>query len=390
MRILPLASSLITHMWKALQSGLSAIAGTQEPEYGPDAIHPVADSFRATTSADLAFQLPAGTNVETMTFYFSTDTHAGFFQIIHSNVMDLTVTAQMTFKVFDLDEKTGKAGEESIWRSVKLEDFEIVNGHDFHAKNLTVTLQDDNSYLMKATCDNFAKVELKFSRVGDGIIFGQDGKTLYGDDVNEPWGSMRHVFWPRCTTDGHIEILKETANGVFEQERKIVIEGRGMYVMALQGMKPHHAAATWDFLNYQSDNYSAVVMEFTTPPSYATTKVSLGMVVDKDGKVIVASKNLKTKHLNERHDEESGWEVPQKITYDFDDSKVQIGGNLNNLIEKVDVMAELPGFVKSIASAASGTKPYIYQFGNWMELDVGGEEKEKGWAYSESTFISAI
>lgn len=380
-------------MWKALQSGLSAIAGTVEPEYGPDAIHPVKDTFRATTSADFNFQNPTGTNVETMTFYFSTKTHSGFFQILHSNVMDIQITAQMNFKIFDLDKETGKAGEEMIWRSIKLEDFEIVNGHDFKAKNVTVTLENDNTYHIKSTFDSESKVDLKFIRVGDGVIFGENGTTLYGDDIEDPWGSMRHSFWPRCKTEGHIEILKavdpEADKLTYESERKIEINDLGMYVMALQGMKPHHAAATWDFLNYQSENYSAVIMEFTTPISYARTKVSVGMVLNSDGKVIVATKNIDTKHLNERHDEESGWEVPQAISYDFD-GKVQVKGELKNLIERVDVMAEIPGFVKSIASAASGTKPYIFQFGNWFEIDVNGSQKETGWSYSESTFISAI
>lgn len=379
-------------MWKALQSGLSAIAGTVEPEYGPGAIHPVADSYKATTAADFDFRNPSGTNVETMTFYFSTETHSGFFQILHSNVMDLQITAQMNFKIFDLNKDTGKAGEEMIWRSIKLEDFEIVNGHDFKAKGVSVTMEGDNVYVIKSTFDNESKVDLKFTRIGDGVVFGDHGMTLYGEDVSEPWGSMRHAFWPRCHTEGHIEILKavdqEAEEVVYQQERKIEINYLGMYVMALQGMKPHHAAATWDFLNYQSDKFSAVVMEFTTPPSYGKTKVSVGMVVDATGKVIVASKNITTKHLDNKLDETSGWDVPQAISYDFN-GVVQVEGKLTNLIERVDVMAEIPGFVKSIATAASGTKPYIYQFGNWFEICAEGQ-KETGWAYSESTFISAI
>jgi hypothetical protein len=31
------------------------------------------------------------------------------------------------------------------------------------------------------------------------------------------------------------------------------------------------------------------------------------------------------------------------------------------LIEKVDVMAEIPGFVKAVVSYVAGAKPYIYQ-----------------------------
>lgn len=55
-----------------------------------------------------------------------------------------------------------------------------------------------------------------------------------------------------------------------------------MFVMALQGMKPHHAAKSWNFMNFQSSNYAAVQMEFTTPKSYANTKVNIGIVTDNE------------------------------------------------------------------------------------------------------------
>lgn len=57
-------------------------------------------------------------------------------------------------------------------------------------------------------------------------------------------------------------------------------------------------------------------------------------------------------------------------------------------------MAEIPQFVKSIVSGVSGTKPYIYQFSNTMELTIKRDGKveatDSGYTYSESTFITAI
>ena len=38
-----------------------------------------------------------------------------------------------------------------------------------------------------------------------------------------------------------------------------------------------------------------------------------------------------------------------------------IEGSLGPRVDKVDVMAEVPGFVKKIVAGAAGTKPYIYQ-----------------------------
>ena len=37
-----------------------------------------------------------------------------------------------------------------------------------------------------------------------GVIFGDNGTTYYGDDLENPWGSMRHLFWPRCSVSGTV------------------------------------------------------------------------------------------------------------------------------------------------------------------------------------------
>jgi hypothetical protein len=38
-----------------------------------------------------------------------------------------------------------------------------------------------------------------------------------------------------------------------------------------------------------------------------------------------------------------------------------LAGPLGDRLDRVDIMAEVPGFVKNIVAAAVGTKPYIYQ-----------------------------
>jgi hypothetical protein len=42
---------------------------------------------------------------------------------------------------------------------------------------------------------------------------------------------MRHAFWPRCAVEGSITTKDQTYD----------LGGRGVFIMALQGMKPHHA-----------------------------------------------------------------------------------------------------------------------------------------------------
>lgn len=400
-------------MWKLVQSGLSVVAGTAEPEYGPDSIHPVGYDvkegeplYSVLTIDDLKYVSPNHTNVETQTFYFEDTKHAGFAQVIHSNVIGLHTTAQFTFKIF---EKT--TPQDFIWTSTKLENFTIENGTDFKADNLSIVLNKDkiDTYHIDSSVNKLTEVHLTVKRIGSGVKFGKDGTTYYGTEIENPWGSMRHVFWPRCHVNGNIilrdvkpdqdlENLEPEQIEYVVKENVNITDGLTMYVMALQGMKPHHAAATWDFLNYQSDKYSVVLMEFTTPPSYNKTKVSIAMVLDKEGKVLLGTMDNDTKHLETKVDETSGWEVPAKISYTMKDEKdkieVEVVGELKNLCERVDVMAEIPQFVKSIVSGVSGTKPYIYQFSNTMELTIKRDGKveatDSGYTYSESTFITAI
>ncbi|GME73848.1 unnamed protein product [[Candida] boidinii] len=478
-------------MWKLVQTGLSVVAGTAEPEYGPDSIHPVGYDLKENepiysglTEKDMCYISPSHTNVETQTFYFNDEIYYGFAQIIHSNVIPLTTTAQFTFKIYNK-----KTPQDYIWTSTKLDNFRT-DGTNFHADNLDIILDlTTMTYEIKSFVNKETLVDLKFKRLGDGIKFGKDGTTYYGTDINEPWGSMRHIFWPRCVIEGTVTLTRHKShnndtyeqsmepsnstesqtqdddnktlrngkeekefrkihhllsnagrktlgklnnlshgngssssvntiestnssidnnNSIFsifnskEKSKTLKFNGLGMYVMALQGMKPHHAAATWNFLNYNSDNYSVVIMEFTTPKSYHYTKVSVGMVVNAKGEVISASMNddNKTIHLDSEIDE-IGWPIPHKIEFilNGENSKnekisTKCYGDLIKLSERVDVMAEIPQFVKNIVSGVAGTKPYIYQFSNEFNLEInlpnGEVIKETGLGYNEATFISAI
>ena len=75
-----------------MSSSLATVAGTQEPIYGPEAFHSVAQQaattpYTITTKDDLKWKAHHYTCVETQTFYVMAD--AGPFamvQVIYSNV----------------------------------------------------------------------------------------------------------------------------------------------------------------------------------------------------------------------------------------------------------------------------------------------------------------
>lgn len=375
---------------------VSAITGSAEPIYGPEAFHSIADTvkgknpFGALTREDLEWRAPWSSHVETQTFYFTAKSgHYGFAQIIQSNPVGLNFTAQFTCRVVHDDKP-----EESIWTSTNLEDFEA-KGTEFNAHNVHVSLsQDGNSYKISSTVNQDSIVEFTIVRKADGFKIGSNGTSLYGTDAANPWGSMRHVFWPRASVKGAITV----------KGKQIDIEGNSMYVMAMQGMKPHHAAARWNFVNFQGPTSSAVVMEFTTPPSYGSQTVSIGAATHND-KLLFTSIDVKVKHIDAAEDE-VGWPAPKKISFDLQGpaptaeaatatSSAHLHADLAHLVERVDVMAEIPAFVKKVVAGVSGAKPYIYQYSDKAMTikfeDAEGKEvlvEEVGHGYIETTFIS--
>lgn len=277
-----------------------------------------------------------------------------------------------------------------------MEDFEA-KGTEFNAHNVSISLSEDaTTYKISSHVNENSIVDFTVKRLADGFKIGETGTSLYGDDPAAPWGSMRHVFWPRNSVVGTIKL----GDG-----RTIEInDGQSMYVMAMQGMKPHHAAARWNFINFQGPATSVVVMEFTTPVSYGSCTVSIGGVT-RDNALLFTSIDVKVTHLDAEVDE-VGWPAPKRITFDLSgpspnpekDATIYVAhlsGDLSKLVERVDVMAEIPSFVKKVVSGVSGAKPYIYQFSNHnMVVKISNKEtgeaiiEEKGHGFCETTFIS--
>lgn len=141
------------------------------------------------------------------------------------------------------------------------------------------------------------------------------------------------------------------------------------------------------------------MMEYTTPPSYGETVVNVGGIV-KDGQIIWAGASPSTKavHTEVKGDKDNDWPEPGAATFTWDgktidgkDLQAEIKGTLGPRSDRVDVMGEVPKFVKQIVAGAAGTKPYIYQFTpkKQLVLKIGDEQiEEEGQLFMEATFIS--
>ncbi|KAK4574515.1 putative cell survival pathways protein [Recurvomyces mirabilis] len=358
--------------------------GITEPIYGPSAIQSVANqtpSYTEVQKQDLAWEVMDTTNVETKTFYMTSDSgHLGLAQIIYSNVLGVRTTAQFNSKIYYPKE----AGKEHLWASDNLANFEFSKDkQNFKTKNGDVIMnlsEDGTSYTIKSTINRGSVVDLKFTQAAPGFMAGKNGTTSYGTDAQKPWGRMVHKFWPRCKVEGSI----------MTQSGPVDFTGRGVFIHALQGMKPHFAAARWNFANFQSPSYSAILMEFTTPKSYGETVVAVGGIAT-DGKILMAggSPNIQATHTDVKGDPDNDWPEPGKAKFEWkgEGTEAVLEGSILPRVDRVDVMGELPKFVKQIATQASGTKPYIYQYTPKLTLEINGQ-KEEGQLFMEATFIS--
>ncbi|KAL2829945.1 survival factor 1 [Aspergillus cavernicola] len=376
-----------------LKSTLASVAGTQEPIYGPEAIQPVSQQqtedvpYTELTKNDLVWRALQYTNVETQTYYVMADNGTlAMVQIIYSNIVGIHTTAQFNCKIFNT---TGDGPHG--WFSDPLYNFmfdeEMLS---FAADNVSLALNEEgNVYTFKAAVNEDCLVDLTFTRASPGFAIGKNGTTYFGTDPENPWGSMRHAFWPRSNVEGTITT----------KEKVYDMKGRGMFSQALQGMKPHHAASRWNFINFQTPSFSAIMMEFTTPPSYGSTVVNVGGIV-KDGEIIYAGTTNTATHTDTTQDETSDWPEPKSIKWVWEgktkDGKpvtAEVDGALGPKLDRIDVMAEVPGFIKTIAGSVAGTRPYIFQYSPQqkltLKLKIGDVEyTEEGIMFSEATFIS--
>lgn len=377
---------------------VSSLTGSAEPDYGPEAFSSVYDTvplganpYGELTRTDLEWRAPWSSHVETQTFYFTNEAtgHYGFFQIIHSNPVGLMFTAQFLCLI-----SHDEIEEDNVWTSTALEDFEA-KGTEFNANECYVSLNEaGDTFKMNSNVCSDSLVNISITRDTKGFKIGETGTSLYGTDKKNPWGSMSHGFWPRCTIKGSIAIKGREA---------IDLNARGMVVMAMQGMKPHHAAARWNFTTVHSPKISAVVMEFVTPESYGSCQVGVAGVTH-NGELLFTSSKVDIEHQDTKLDEEVGWSPPQKLVFDItgppiDQATVepscnlQISGDVGKLVQRIDVMAEIPAFVKRVVAGIAGARPFIYQFSNKkmklkLTLTDGQVVEEEGHAFSETTFIS--
>ncbi|CAE7169678.1 unnamed protein product [Rhizoctonia solani] len=383
--------------------------------------------FSKLEPKDLEWTCAGGFVTETQTWYnFLEDGTLLWCQIIHSAVGLWYPQIQFTCRIFN------PATKETTWKSINITNFVTpAPGRDKRSSRsdqFTVahgpgTGEFAEQYDIDAKLEEI-HLKLKISRPSsaEGFKVGQ-GESHFGPDLAKPEGYVVHRFWPRTRCTGQV-IKSGTA---------VQVNGVGMFVHAIQGMRPNLVAARWNFANFQStdEDVSAIQMEFTTIQAYGRQGNGSGGVSVNVGGVVVGGKLVcvtgETKwpkeelaadapvqsravHLDRVHDPETGYKQPTKLQFTWQAPgigdaaliKAEIVADVGTpdapkgLVHKVDVLGEIPAALKIVIAYAAGTKPYLYQWLNPGTLSLtgpeslipGGSKTVNGTFYNEATFIS--
>jgi hypothetical protein len=300
-------------------------------------------------------------------------------------------------KIYDPNTK------ETTWQSVNVSNF--TPGEDkrssksdkftiSHKSTPGAEFEESYSILGRFSDDFQVSVDIKRPAAIPGFKIGKGPKggfSYFGPDVEKPEGYVIHRFWPRFQSSGVI----------IKSGQVTSFAGPGMFVHAIQGMRPNLIASSWNFAHFQSDEHggvSAIQMELTTIDTYGKRGAGSGKVAVNVGSLVIGGKlvavTAETKwpgepvpekpsvlsravHHDKSLDSFTGYSVPSSISFHWGGPSVLpgVGGSLSadltvqvgkpgeeiGLIEKVDVMAEIPAFVKAVVNYVAGAKPYIYQ-----------------------------
>ncbi|KAI0078823.1 oxidative stress survival Svf1-like protein [Panus rudis PR-1116 ss-1] len=416
------------------------------PPTDPNApnFHPVSSDKDATQlfgelePKDTEWTCPGGFAVETQVFYnYLEDGSSLMCQVIHSAVGVWYPTIQFTFKL------TNPGKRETVWKSVNVTNFVTpppgLDKRSCKADEFSITHKSNpgsdapETYVIRANLADDLQISLEIKRPASvpGFKVGagpKGGFSYFGPDPNNAEGYVVHRFWPHNRAIGMV-ILKGQA---------IPVDGPGMFVHAIQGMRPNLVASRWNFANFQSSQHggvSAVSMEFTTIDQYGKKGNGSGFVTVNVGSLVLGGKlaavTAETKwpgeplpekagvmsravHLNPEKDPDTGYDAPTSLVFRWaapsivSDAPGHVDATLildvgsptayKGLIEKVDVLAEIPYVIKTMVNYVAGTKPYIYQWVMPTKLVVTGPDELvpglsegleiEGIGYSEASFIS--
>lgn len=331
--------------------------------------------------------------VETQTLYF-TDLNSGkcgFIQLLYSSVMKgLYQTFQLNFKICCSDDDKK---ELDTWESFKLDGIELFTDLKLQSKNVTFEFKESTSagttLSIVSTLSTSGESRLLHInlhvKLGMSIQIGPDGCSYFSNKPSktpqESKKRLRHVFVPQAICDGTLKYIK---NG---QLTEIHLQGvPSILIGALHTLNPIKAACRWNFAVIQTQNNCGICMEYTTPPDFGSVTVTISIFGSRNESPTVYASSVPTnKHvtfLATANDAKNKWDYPTAIRMPLGHTNFLVEDRLR-MVNKYDILSELPRIVKSTVENIAGLKPCIYQYCQRTRL-----ADEDGIAIIESTFIT--
>lgn len=222
-----------------------------------------------------------------------------------------------------------------------------------------------------------------------GILINPDGcsyyldKSLTEEEISKQRNGMRskrmmrHLFVPRAQCRGNISYTNLHGEQVDFQLKEVP----GLYIDAVQGLVPYKSACRWNFLCFQSLTTSLLCMEFTTTEEYNKSTVTTWCSTRNNNiETVGSSINGETVQFKATtKDTETGYDYPTQIAFPMG----FVEKNLR-IVNRYDIIGELPSIVKGLAENVAHIKPYIYQY-----CQPSNYASENGVSIIESTFISS-
>ncbi|KAI8984771.1 oxidative stress survival, Svf1-like protein [Mycotypha africana] len=348
-------------------------------------------AYTALDEHDLEWTLASGSSTENQVFYVTTPKGGfAFVQLIHSNIGLWNPTISFTCKFYDPETNT------SVFKNINMSNKFELSKDKKSVKTDFFNIQLDTAqriYKVNITHPELV-VSLDFECIDKGFKVGE-GKTYLGGDRSSAAGFVSHKFWPRAA-----------AKGTFIIDQKIFeVEGQGMFIHAIQGMQPHLIASNWNFANFQSTNGCSIgMMQFQTTKQYGSVNINQGSLVLNDKLVCVSIENH-VELSDKKKDPDTEYDIPQLVEFTWKgktikadesdtpkDVAITMKVHPSNLIDKIDVLAEIPYFIRKLVQSLI-VKPYIYQ---WIdkataEITIGDEKTcVEGHCFQELVFVSSF
>ncbi|KAH8086833.1 oxidative stress survival, Svf1-like protein [Filobasidium floriforme] len=422
----------------------SATASSGEPNFWP--VSSLQTGYGELSDKDTAWACATnrGFQTETQIWYsVLADGSLLLLQVIWSfiGVWPVPAQTQMTFKLYNPTTK------KSIWRSLSATGFTVdakdgrsCKTNEYEIKH-TGSASGSETYTIHAQLDKTTTLSLNLVRPADapGFKLGkgeEGGYSRFGKNMGDD-GFVIHRFHPHVQSSGQIMI----------DGKVIDAKGEAMFVAAIQGLRPDAVASRWNFAFFTTTQASedeklgsvrAIQMEFETPDNYGAKGPKSGRVKSNIGCIysskigqplVVCSQTgpddaatvygvtrpepvssgdiCRATHTSTAKDPETGYDGPTGLKFEWVGKQIgqpgkQVKASLEvatsmdvgkgGLIEKVNVLNEIPYLVRKALSSITGTKPYIFQFHNEATLNVTTGDEEsipvKGWLFNEATFVS--